>query len=195
MPLHEVPRGRRGRDKWPLEFDLEGVPRDTTTRKQKLAELKVHSTLALDEAEEQSMSPVTNSFVSDKGSLVSALNLTPAQKQKLMAELQQEMPVGREIDLNKPQFVPNPHLAFPQMLYHHKTGHLCTVADEAQFKLAKKKGFEEKPSPDFDYSRLTRVAVLAGGLAILKAAPALTSNLPESPLSAEDLAELEKEEA
>lgn len=58
------------------------------------------------------------------------------------------------IDINNPPKVPYIHQAYPKALYHHKTGHVLTVADSKEEVQAQKKGFKPEPSPEFDYSQV-----------------------------------------
>lgn len=121
-----------------------------------------------------------NFFAGDKVSGIAEL-LTPAQKAQLLDELMREAPVGREIDLGKPVIVPYRFKEFPKMVYHHDSGHVLIVKDEKEEKAAVKRGFQEEPSPDHDYSKIV------GGRAAVKALPAVA---PEE-LSADELAELD----
>jgi len=136
MPLNESTR-KAPRERWPLAFDLEGVPRDTETRKQLLES----QNLAIES--EESMSPVTptrNSFTVDK-------------------------PTVEITDINNPPRKNyNPHdpaNEFPKMLYHHETGRVLNVANEKEQKAALKRGFTLQPSPDFDYSKVNRAGLAA----------------------------------
>lgn len=58
-----------------------------------------------------------------------------------------------EIDLNNPPKDPNyVPLPFPKMIYH-ADGRFTIVKDDQELSVAKRKGFETKPHPDYDYSR------------------------------------------
>jgi hypothetical protein len=58
MPLHESYTSRDRRDRWPLQFDLEGVPRETAERERLLNHQRM-------EGEMGKTSPVANSFAVD----------------------------------------------------------------------------------------------------------------------------------
>jgi hypothetical protein len=139
MPLNESRRKPR-REKWPLEFDLEGVPRDGTIRKQLLETLKGNP-----------MAEPRNSFLSDK--LSDNLGLTPAQKARLMDELLKENQGGREIDLSKPVLPRYQRQEFPQMAYH-KDGRVRRIEDAEQLEATQKDGFKPEPHPAYDYSTI-----------------------------------------
>jgi hypothetical protein len=146
---------RKTRERWPASFDIEGVPRDTATR-QKHLEQKL---------QEESMNKVTNSFTVDK-------------------------PAGPPItDINNPPHVNyNPHdpkNEFPKMLYHHESGRVLNVANEKEQKAALKRGFDLKPSPHHDYSKVSRAGI---------AAPAEHSEKREEEMSAQELAALDEDE-
>lgn len=143
MPLNESRRKPR-REKWPLEFDLEGVPRDGAVRKQLLETLKGNP-----------MAEPRNSFLSDK--LTDKIGLTPQQKQALFEELLQENKGGKELDLSKPV---TPHYRrsdpkndFPQLAYH-KDGRVRRVEDAEQLEATQKDGFKPEPHPAYDYSTI-----------------------------------------
>jgi hypothetical protein len=169
MPLNEASRKAR-RERWPLEFDIEGVPRDTATRKQ-LLEQKQQEQQQEQQTEnlaalfEESMSPVQtvrNSFSVDQ-------------------------PTVEITDINNPPRRPyNPHdpkNEFPKVLYHHETGRVLTVQNGKEQKAAHKRGFELKPSPAHDYSKITR----AGIAAVADHAPKR-----EEEMSAEELAAMDE---
>ena len=124
------------------------------------------------------MNQPVNKFAGD---VVAALSET--QKLDLLDLLLKTAPVGREIDLGKPVHVNYRHQEYPRMVY--KEGHVLTVANEKQLKAAQKNGFELKPHPDYDYSKLNRANV----------APIAETGPPrEDALSAEDLAALDDED-
>lgn len=128
MPLNESKR--KTRERWPLAFDLEGIPRDTATRTQLLQSRQILEALE----QEQSMPPVKNSFATD---------------------FQQE----NVVDINDPRVpqygtVKNPFREFPKMVYHHETGHVLTVLNPQQYAAAERRGFEDKPSLHRDYSKV-----------------------------------------
>ena len=164
MPLNEASR-KAPRERWPLEFDIEGVPRDTRTRKQLLEQKQQQQNL--ESLSEESMSPaqtVRNSFTVDK-------------------------PEVEITDINNPPRRPyNPHdpkNEFPKVLYHHESGRVLKVENEKEQKAAHKRGFELKPSPAHDYSKITR----AGVAAVADHAPKR-----EEEMSAEELAAMDEEE-
>lgn len=92
-------------------------------------------------------------------------------------------------DINNPPRRPyNPHdpkNEFPKMLYHHSSGRVLHVKDEKEQKAALKRGFDLKPSPDFDYSKVNRAGV---------AAKAHHEPKREEDMSAEELAALDEGE-
>jgi hypothetical protein len=156
MPLNES-TGKKRREKWPLAFDLEGVPRDNTLRRQLVENLKGNPNMA----------EPRNSFLSDK--LSDQLQLTPAQKARLVDELLKDNQGGKEIDLSKPV---TPHYRrndpvndFPQMAYH-KDGRVRRVEDAEGLEAAEKDGFKNEPHPNYDYS------TIRGGRALTKKASA-----------------------
>jgi hypothetical protein len=161
MPLNES-KGKPRRERYPLEFDLEGVPRDRATREQRL-----QSITNPEFQEFHDMSP--NSFLSDK-SVNMTSGLSEVQKAALLDELLRTSPVGREIDLSKPVVLPyNPHDPknhYPRLVYNHKDGRVLTVIDEADCKAKQKDGFQTEPSPKHDYS------TIRGGVALSKTAAA-----------------------
>jgi hypothetical protein len=161
MPLNESTR--KTRERWPLDFDLTGVPRDTATRKQLLQQQILEAT-----SEDESMSPVTptrtvqNSFTVDT-------------------------PTVEITDINNPPHRNyNPHAPeneFPKMLYHHESGRVLNVVNEKEQKAALKRGYDLKPSPDHDYSKVNRAGV---------AAKAVSEPKREDEMSAEELAALDE---
>lgn len=165
MPINESTSQAR-RERWPLEFDLEGVPRDTATRKQLIEQKQQEQNLS--SAEEEVMTPV----------------------QKIQNHFSAEQPSVPEIsDINNPpRRNYNPHDAkneFPKMVYHHESGRVLNVANEKEQKAAFKRGFELKPSPGHDYSKMSRAGVAA-----------MADHAPkrEEEMSAGELAELDADE-
>ena len=162
MPINESTTKPR-RERWPLAFDLEGVPRDTATRKQ-LLEQELQQNLEI--FPEEPMSPVTpavrNSFTVDQ-------------------------PTVEIADINNPprkNYNPHdPKNEFPKMLYHHETGRVLNVANEKEQKAALKRGFDLRPSPDHDYSKVSRAGI---------AAKASSEPKREEEMSAEELAALDE---
>lgn len=147
MPLNES-TGKKRREKWPLEFDLEGVPRDNLLRAQLVNNLKGTN-----------MAEPRNSFLSDK--LSENLGLTPRQKARLMDELLKENVGGKEIDLSKPVTPHYRHQEFPQMGYH-KDGRVRRIENVEALEAADKDGFKSEPHPNYDYS------TIRGGRALTK---------------------------
>lgn len=159
MSIRETSRARR--DRWPLEFDLEGVPRDNAERERLVQQKKILET----ENEMNKVTPVRNEFAVD---------------------YQQ----GQTIDLSKPLKVPyNPHdpkNEFPKLIYHHENGHVLQVADAKQEKAALRKGYQLQPSPHHDYSK-ARVGIAAPKkAAALPTAEELLSEEDEAALEAEN---------
>ena len=87
---------------------------------------------------------------------------------------------------NPPRKNYNPHdpkNEFPKMLYHHETGRVLNVANEKEQKAALKRGFDLRPSPDHDYSKVSRAGI---------AAKASSEPKREEEMSAEELAALDE---
>jgi hypothetical protein len=110
MSIRETSRNLR--DRWPLQFDLEGLPRDTATREARLRELRGQNDL---EINPMNIPQVKNQFASDNDSLLDAL--TPAQKQKLLKELLASNQGGQEFDLSKPPVAPYRFQEFPKAVW------------------------------------------------------------------------------
>lgn len=133
MPLHES--SRLLRDRWPLQFDLEGIPRDTAERERMLQEHLLLESLSgetLPETpttEETMTSPnlVANRFASDNEP---AMHIT---------------------DINNPPHINyNPHdpkNEFPKMLYPANYPNAKAVVVKSKEEEAKqlKKGFSLRP--------------------------------------------------
>lgn len=65
---------------------------------------------------------------------------------------------------NPPRANYNPHdpkNEFPKMLYHHGSGRVLKVNDAKEQKAALKRGFDLKPSPGRDYSKVSRAGIAA----------------------------------
>jgi hypothetical protein len=169
MSLNES-KHRSTRDRWPLEFDLEGVPRENDLREKLLREQRGLS-LAPQEMEPSNM-PV-NSFAVDK--------LDPLVREELLRQLLATAPVGSVIDINNPPRQRYVHQDFPRMVYHHGSLRVLVVEDAAQLKAAQKHGYKLEPAPNADYSQIK------GGIAASKQ----TSAPREEELTAEQLAELD----
>jgi hypothetical protein len=190
MPLNEVPRKPR-RARFPLEFDLMGVPSNRVQREALLETAKEIHTM-------QNVPQVTNSFLSDKAQ--AAVQLSP-ENQVLLKQFLESMKmggVGREIDLSKPIVIPAPPGGwpkFPCLVYHHKTGAMIQANDEEEAKFLARRGFKLAPSPDHDYSQIATRTLLAElgdrpvAIAKKKAAPVVVA------LSDEELAELDAADA
>lgn len=93
------------------------------------------------------------------------------------------------IDINNPKRKNyNPHdpkNQFPKLLYNHESGHVLEVANEKQQTIAvKKHGFELKPAPGRDYSKVRNGV----------APTAEKGPIREAELSAQILEEAEEEE-
>lgn len=165
---------RNIRDRWPLEFDLEGVPRRNDVREKLLQE---HRGLSLGPQEtEHEMAP-TNSFAIDK--------LDPLVREELLKQLLATAPVGAVIDINNPKTKRYVHQEYPRLVYHHGSLKVVQVNDEKQLKAAQRQGFKLEPAPGADYSKIQ-----AG-----KAAVKTTGEAREEEISAEQLAELDAEDA
>lgn len=129
MPIYESSRKRR--ERWPLAFDLEGVPRDSSERERLLVEQKLLEPNSNFNKEPlmQGTYPVQNYFAVDA-------------------------PTETVVDINNPPAKRYVHQEFPKMVYHHDSGHVLTVNDEKELKAAVKRGFKLKPSPAHDYSQI-----------------------------------------
>ena len=163
MPLNEASR-KAPRERWPLEFDLTGVPRDTA-----------HPQAAF--------RTETDSRTDSRGTYVTRAH-RPQQLHRRSA------PATAAItDINNPpQTRYNPHdpkNEFPKMLYHHGTGRVLVVANAKEEKAALKRDFQLKPSPDHDYSKVSRAGI---------AAKASTEPKREEEMSAEELAALDEQD-
>jgi len=162
VPLNEASIKPK-RDRWPLEFDITGVPRDTATR-QRLLQQKQNLEQITEETMNQ-VTPVRNSFTVDKP----AVTIT---------------------DINNPPRVNynpyDPKNEFPKMVYHHESGRVLKVNDAKEQKAALKRGFDLKPSPGHDYSKVSRAGI---------AAVAVHGEKREEEMSAEELAALDEADA
>jgi len=131
VPLNES--NRKVRDRWPLAFDLEGVPRETAERERLLKEHQALESIAIqEEPPMQGTHPVPNSFAVD-------------------------FQAGNNVvDINNPPKQRYVHQEFPKHVYDHETGRVLEVKDEREQKAALKKGFKLEPALDRDYSKITR---------------------------------------
>ena len=166
MPLNEASR-KAPRERWPLEFDLTGVPRDTRTRKNLLAEKHQEESMAQTQQSVHGVRTITeNHFTVDQPSndvFITDIN-------------------------NPPRKAYNPHdpkNQYPKMLYHHGNGRVLKVANEKEEKAALKRDFKLAPSPDYDYSKVNQNSGIA--------AKAIHAPREES-MSAEELAALDEED-
>ena len=164
MPLNEASR-KAPRERWPLEFDLTGVPRDTRTRKNLLAEKHQEESMAQTQQSVHGVRTITeNHFTVDQPSndvFITDIN-------------------------NPPRKAYNPHdpkNQYPKMLYHHGNGRVLKVANEKEEKAALKRDFKLAPSPDYDYSKVNQNSGIA--------AKAIHAPREES-MSAEELAALDE---
>ena len=98
-----------------------------------------------------------------------------------------DKPTVEITDINNPphkNYNPyDPKNQYPKMLYHHETGRVLQVANEKEEKAALKRKFELKPSPDHDYSKVSRAGV---------APKADHGPKREEEMSAEELAQLDE---
>ncbi len=153
MPINES--SRKTRERWPLEFDLTGVPRDNAIRQGLVLRRQ-------NETEDDPMT-VTNSFAVDQPSVPEISDIN-----------------------NPPRKNYNPHAPenqFPKVVYHHESGRVLTVASQKELAAALKRGFDLKPSPKHDYSKVGR-----SGVAPVSA----TGPKSEEEMSAEELAAIDE---
>ena len=174
-------RRKPRRARWPLQFDLEGVPQDQKERKKLIDGIlkeERRENAPLEETEEIEMSPVT-----------------PTPQNFFAADANTEV----LIDINNPKTPrygtgQNPKREYPRIVYHHDTGHILQVSTKGQHEAAKNRGFVDQPSDKFDYH-----GVRSG----MKAPVKEVGPEREQPLTAEDLeameaaqlAELEQDQA
>ena len=166
MPLNESSR-KAPRERWPLEFDLTGVPRDTRTRKNLLAEKHQEESMAQTQQSVHGVRTITeNHFTVDQPSndiFITDINNPP----------------------RKAYNPRDPQNQYPKMLYHHGNGRVLKVANEKEEKAALKRDFKLAPSPDYDYSKVNQNSGIA--------AKAIHAPREES-MSAEELAALDEED-
>ena len=164
MPLNEASR-KAPRERWPLEFDLTGVPRDTRTRKNLLAEKHQEDSMAQTQQSVHGVRTITeNHFTVDQPSndiFITDINNPP----------------------RKAYNPRDPQNQYPKMLYHHGNGRVLKVANEKEEKAALKRDFKLAPSPDYDYSKVNQNSGIA--------AKAIHAPREES-MSAEELAALDE---
>ena len=166
MPLNEASR-KAPRERWPLEFDLTGVPRDTRTRNNLLAEKHQEESMAQTQQSVHGVRTITeNHFTVDQPSndvFITDINNPP----------------------RKAYNPRDPQNQYPKMLYHHGNGRVLKVANEKEEKAALKRDFKLAPSPDYDYSKVNQNSGIA--------AKAIHAPREES-RSAEELAALDEED-
>ena len=168
MPLNESSR-KAPRERWPLEFDLTGVPRDTRTRKNLLAEKHQEESMAQTQQSVHGVRTITeNHFTVDQPStdvFITDINNPPRKAYNSR----------------------DPQNEFPKMLYHHGNGRVLKIEAGPDAKKQEtallKKGFKLTPSPDFDYSKVNQNSGIA--------AKAIHAPREES-MSAEELAALDE---
>jgi hypothetical protein len=174
MPINEASR-KPPREKWPLAFDIEGVPRDTATRQRLMEEIR----LAEADPNPEKRNPMAQ-FRNSAEAIHGVTNSFAVDQPKFAAEPFIE-------DINNPPKRPYKHQEYPKTMYHHESGRVITIpAGEDAPKLeaaAKKKGFKNEPSPSHDYSHI-RGGVASGQYN----AP------PNRELTAEQIAEMEDED-
>lgn len=115
MPIRESSRSQR--DRWPLKFDLEGVPDDTVTREAELRQMRIL------EGEPPNTMP-KNQFAVDYQDANGVMDIN-----------------------NPPRKPYNPHAPenqYPKMLYSD-AGKTVIANNEAEEKQLAKKGFGTKP--------------------------------------------------
>jgi hypothetical protein len=118
MPLNEATRVRR--ERWPLAFDLEGLPRDTAVRNSHLEHEKLKEEI-------MNTHPVANNFAVDYQAGNNVIDIN-----------------------NPPKKAYNPHAPenqFPKMIYPATwpAAKAITVGSEQELQAKLKKGFELKP--------------------------------------------------
>ena len=167
MPLNEASR-KAPRERWPLEFDLTGVPRDTRTRKNLLAEKHQEESMAQTQQSVHGVRTITeNHFTVDQPSndiVITDINNPP----------------------RKAYNPRDPQNQYPKMLYHHGNGRVLKVGNEKEEKAALKRDFKLAPSPDYDYSKVNQNSGIA--------AKAIHAPREET-MSAEELAAMDEDQA
>jgi hypothetical protein len=146
LPIRES-GGRAAREKWPVSFDLEGVPRDRELRELKLKEIRGEDPMSKAGA---------------------GIQLTAQQAEALRETLKQfdEQNVRDEnvFDPNKPPKEQYRHKEFPKMLYGQEgklKGHVLTVNSAEEEEAATEKGYTSEPHPEHDYSSINRNGMMA----------------------------------
>ena len=145
MPLNEA-NPETERDRWPLQFDLEGIPRQTKYRKRLLDELRAGPTLEELENHAMNVPQVKNVFAGEAESLVDGL--TPAIKEQLLKALlddQKKNVGGVEFDLSKPPVAPYAFREYPKAMYSHDGKRVVNARDRAHEAELVKQKFSAKP--------------------------------------------------
>jgi len=128
------------RDRWPLQFDLEGVPRDAKLREQMLEDLRSNSP---DLETRMNVPVVKNTFATDLSDVLKSL--TPAQKMELTKALLAEPQGGQEFDLSKPPVAPYRYQEYPKCMYSADGRQSVVARDEEHEKELLKKKFSPRP--------------------------------------------------
>lgn len=110
------------------------------------------------------------------------------EKMRVTNSFTVDKPAGPVVtDINNPPHVNynpfDPKNEFPKMVYHHKSGRVMKVANLLEQKAAIKRGFDLKPSPGHDYSKVSKAGI---------AAIAVAGPKREEEMSAEELAALDE---
>jgi hypothetical protein len=131
--------GRLPREKWPLSFDLEGIPRETQVREQKLKELRGET------------------FMSDTPTM-SHEQIEALREFLLLHDRNSSQNV---FDLSKPPKEPYDRRGkdYPKMVYGHEgdvKGHVINVKSAEEEADALNRGYSNEPHPQHDYSRIDR---------------------------------------
>lgn len=114
MPIHESSR-RAKRDRWPLAFELEGVPQDNAERARLLAQKQMLEAIPNPTREEDSMkvTPTQNFFATDTA------------------------PVATITDMSRPIINRVPFLEFPKAMYAKNGTSIVVGSKEEQDKKLK----------------------------------------------------------
>lgn len=176
MPLNES-TGKPPRERWPAQFDIEGIPRDNATRERLLEDLRNSETEKRTEMAQFKES-------------ADRVNVSPVPPNHFAVDDKQFANEPFITDINNPPQKRYKHQEYPKILYGHEGAHAGRVITiqpgpnaEKEEAAAKKKGFKEEPSPNHDYSRIR-----SGRAAEQTAAP------PDRELTAEQLAKLDEED-
>lgn len=164
MPINESKIVRR--ERWPLAFDLEGVPREDRGR-------------FLDELRHRQANPNFDIPELDYGGEDPLDMQTQPVKNTFAAD---QPPAATIVDINNPPTKRYVHQEFPKLVYHHESGHVLEVKDDRQYVAAAKRGFHDRPAADRDYSK-----VRSGMVAPLKQ----DGPEREKPITAEELDRME----